>query len=391
MTAPRTHTDWTGVAQAAALELLGEPARRTRREWRWGSHGSFRLVLDTGRWRDFEAGRGGGAIDLVEHLQEMDRTAALEWLRGRGHLDPRPPQNGPGAPESRFSKYNRPRLPQEPEMPPKTAPGATPWHLQAWARSQSIPSASEHPARRWMAARNLWRPEIPVPGVLRWEPPGRQHTGAGNILALIAPPAAWTAAWPGMPAIQALQRIAVDRGGAPALDRPADAGGLGKRSLGPTAGGIVVIGCPLLDEALDPVRVAEGVADTLALASRYPGPAVATVGTEGMRDGALAAWLATAPAGVVVHADADAGKDGRAPPGPAAARALCRAIEDAGGQARAVFAPAGKDAADTARERPFAPLEEGWLDFARTLRDTTDWPRWEIARQAANVFAEVDR
>ena len=166
-----------------------------------------------------------------------------------------------------------------------------------------------------MAARNLWRPEIPVPGVLRWEPPGRQHPGAGNILALIAPPAAWPAFWPGLPAIQALQRIAVDRDGAPALDRPADAGGLGKRSLGPTAGGIVVIGCPLLDEALDPVRVAEGVADTLALASRYPGPAVATVGTEGMRDGALAAWLATAPAGVVVHADADAGKDGQGPAG----------------------------------------------------------------------------
>lgn len=391
MTAPRTHTDWTGVAQAVALELLGEPARRTRREWRWGNHGSFRLVLDTGRWRDFEAGRGGGAIDLVEHLQGMDRTAALDWLRGRGHLEPRPPQIATGAPESRFSKDNRPRVPQEPQMPPKTAPGATVWHLQAWARSQSIPSASEHPARRWLAARNLWRPELPFPNLLRWQAPGHQHTGAGSILTLIASPAAWTASWPELPSPQAVQRIAVGGDGTPALDRPADAGGLGKRSLGPTAGGIVVIGCPLLDEALDPVRVAEGVADTLALASRYPSPAVATVGTEGMRDGALAAWLATAPAGVVVHADADAGKDGRAPPGPAAARALCRAIEDAGGQARAVFAPAGKDAADAARERPFAPLEEGWLDFARTLRDTTDWPRWEIARQAANVFAEVDR
>ena len=403
------------MAQAVALELLGEPARRTRREWRWGSRGSFRLVLDTGRWRDFEAGRGGGAIDLVEHLQGMDRTAALDWLRTRGHLDPRPPQVAHGTPKSRFSRDTRPRLPQEPGTPRNTAPGATTWHIQAWLGSHPIPPTPEHPGRRWMAARNLWRPEIPVPGVLRWEPPGRQHTGAGNILALIAPPAAWTASWPGLPSSQALQRIAVGGDGAPALDRPADAGGLGKRSLGPTAGGIVVIGCPLLDEALDPVRVAEGVADALALASRYPGPAVATAGTEGMRDGALAlasrypgpavatagtegmrdgalaAWLATAPAGVVVHADADAGKDGRAPPGPAAARALCRAIEDAGGQARAVFAPAGKDAADTARERPFAPLEEGWLDFARTLRDTTDWPRWEIARQAANVFAEVDR
>ena len=390
MTAPRTHTDWTGVAQAVALELLGEPARRTRREWRWGSRGSFRLVLDTGRWRDFEAGRGGGAIDLVEHLQGMDRTAALDWLRGRGHLDPRPPQIALEPLRAVFQRTTAPDC-----LKSRKCPGNGPWRdcvaHPGMGPLPIHPSRPEHPARRWMAARNLWRPEIPVPGVLRWEPPGRQHTGAGNILALIAPPAAWTTSWPELPSIQALQRIAVDRDGAPALDRPADAGGLGKRSLGPTAGGIVVIGCPLLDEALDPVRVAEGVADTLALASRYPGPAVATVGTEGMRDGALAAWLATAPAGVVVHADADAGKDGRAPPGPAAARALCRAIEDAGGQARAVFAPAGKDAADTARERPFAPLEEGWLDFARTLRDTTDWPRWEIARQAANVFAEVDR
>ena len=109
MTTPRTHTDWTSVAQAVALELLGEPVRRTRREWRWGNHGSFQLVLDTGRWRDFEAGRGGGAIDLVEHLQGMDRAAALDWLRDRGHLEPRPPSNATGAPESRFPKDRRPR------------------------------------------------------------------------------------------------------------------------------------------------------------------------------------------------------------------------------------------------------------------------------------------
>ena len=168
-------------------------------------------------------------------------------------------------------------------------------------------------------------------------------------------------------------------------------GGLGKRSLGPTSGGIVVIGCPLLEESLYPVRVAEGVADALALASRYPGPAVATVGTEGMRQETLAVWLATAPAGVVVHSDADEGRDGKAPAGPTAARALCRSIEDAGGQAQALFSAIGKDAADAAKEKPFLPPEEGWLDLARTLRETTDWPRWEIARYATNVFSEVDR
>jgi hypothetical protein len=42
-------------------------------------------------------------------------------------------------------------------------------------------------------------------------------------------------------------------------------------------------------------------------------------------------------------------------------------------------------------ERPFVAPEEGWLDLARTLRETTDWPRWEIARHAANVFSEVEQ
>ena len=37
-----------------------------------------------------------------------------------------------------------------------------------------------------------------------------------------------------------------------------------------SAGGIVVIGCPLLAEPLYPVRVDEGSADALAMASRYP-------------------------------------------------------------------------------------------------------------------------
>ena len=391
MTTSPTYTDWARIAQAVALELLGEPTRRTRQEWRWGNHGSFRLVLDTGRWRDFEAGRGGGAIDLVEHLQRMDRPAALEWLQARRYLEPRLSQDTPRGPESRSLNADSPRLPQPSGRPSKSPSGAIPWHCRTWRGGRSIPLDHGHPARCWMAARNLWRPEIPSPSLLRWQPSDQRHTGAGNILALIAAPAAWTSSWPELPPPQAVQSIAVEREGRPALDRPAAIGGLSKRSLGPTSGGIVVIGCPLLEESLYPVRVAEGVADALALASRYPGPAVATVGTEGMRQKPLAVWLATAPAGVVVHADADESRDGRAPAGPSAARALCRGIEEAGGQAHALFAAAGKDAAEAAMERLFVAPEEGWLDLARTLRETTDWPRWEIARHAANVFSEVEQ
>ena len=55
---------------------------------------------------------------------------------------------------------------------------------------------TDHPAWHWLNARNLWRPEFPLPSCLRWLPasahwPGRgQHTGAGSIVALAALPRA---------------------------------------------------------------------------------------------------------------------------------------------------------------------------------------------------------
>ena len=84
------------------------------------------------------------------------------------------------------------------------------------------------------------------------------------------------------------------------------------------------------------------MADALALASRYPGPAVATLGTSGMGDGELAEWLATCRQGITIHADADEA-------GERKARALRRQIiREAGGQVAAVKPVRGKDAADAA-------------------------------------------
>lgn len=253
--------------------------------------------------------------------------------------------------------------------------------------TKQIPTDPTHPARRWLAARNLWRPELPPPGVLRWLPAethyqGRgQHTGAGSLVALAAPPLAWSVAWPALPPLQAVQLIAVDALGTPALDRPEDSGGLGKRSIGATTGAIVLFGYPNLASALEPVRVAEDLADALALATRYPGAAVATLGTSTMAGEELAAWLATCPAGVAVHADGDAGGEG-------APRQLRRNIRAAGGTARALLPARGKDAAEAASAAPFGPLPDGWIDYAKTLQETTDWPRWEIARQAVTLLTE---
>ena len=145
------------------------------------------------------------------------------------------------------------------------------------------------------------------------------------------------AEWPGLPAPSGVQIISVDEGGHPALDRPADRGGLSKRTLGIANGAVLIIGNPILSETITPVRVAEGLADSLAIAARYEGPVVAMAGTSGMRNPELAVWLATAPAGVIIHADSDEARAGRAPAGTTAAGCLRQGIADSGGAASAVY------------------------------------------------------
>ena len=143
-----------------------------------------------------------------------------------------------------------------------------------------------------------------------------------------------------------------------------------------------MFGCPDLSAAIEPVRVAEGLADALALASRYSGPAIATLGTATMAGQSLGSWLATCSAGVTVHADADGS-------GEAAARKLRRHVLAANGTASARMPACGKDAGEAAAANPFGPLPEEWTAYAATLIETTGWPRWEVARQAVTTLSEL--
>ena len=106
-----------------------------------------------------------------------------------------------------------------------------------------------------------------------------------------------------------------------------------------------------MGDAEAPVRVAEGVADALALAARFPGPAIASMGDAGMNVDGFAGWLAWSGSGVVIHADNDNA-------GQAAARRLCGAVLFHGGTARAVLPPEGKDAGVVAGDNPFLPLTQ---------------------------------
>ena len=371
-----TAPDWNSVTEVAARQLKGEPNARlsNRRELRWGSHGSFKLAIAgqaIGSWYDWEARKGGrGALQLVEYLLGMDREGALNWLRQRGHLDRRLNEPVPPRPNSNST-----------EDGPKTDRSTLARGI--WLSSEAIPKDSSHPARRWFENRHLWRQELPAPPVLRWKTAHGTHAGAGSIVALLASPEAWASAWPSLPTPTAVQVINIDEGGDSCLDRPADRGGLNKRTMGAANGAVSVIGNPVLGEAVMPVRIAEGMADALAIAARYDGPVVTMCGTSGMRNPTLAAWLATAPSGAVIHADADQGGEGRAPAGTTAAGTLRQAIASSGGNASAVYPPEGfKDAAEAAQAAGFSPLIEDWIEYARTLAEITDWPRWEIARVA---------
>ena len=89
-------TDLRALMRDVARKLLGDPPRRTAREWRYGSKGSLKINLESGTWKDFESDEGGGVRALVCRELSLDRSKAVEWLIQEGFLEkgsPRRPQN----------------------------------------------------------------------------------------------------------------------------------------------------------------------------------------------------------------------------------------------------------------------------------------------------------
>ena len=366
--------DWPPLIRQAALSVLGEPAKRHRGEWRYRSRGSLVVHVEgprAGTWKDFEGDNGGGVLDFLEHFLGLDHARAFAWLASSL------------SPQSSHRTIHRPG-------PAADAKNRLNLVRALWAASVPIPTSPDHPARRWLFRRKLWWPELPLPPAVRWLDARGPHTGLGSIIAQAASPSAWLGAWPQLPLPVAVQLVHVDADGGPALDRPTEKGGLMKRTYGPVRGAVLIIGDPRLGETLTPARVAEGLADTLALASRHEGPVICMFGTSGLKSPALAEWLAGTPNGVLVHSDRDSPKDGLPPGGRRAAATLWLAIRDAGGTAEIVPPGVGfKDVADEAAAgADLPPLSEEWVGYARTLAEMhPDWPRAEIARISAIATA----
>ena len=387
--APAPQGDFIRIAPAVAERLLGEPSSRTAREWRWGRKGSFRLKLDTGAWDDFEAGEGGGVLALVMREERLDKAGAISWLESHGFLSS---PSGRGKTHADGAAYGKAIPTESPYSPANSAGSAmTPERrvkgvLRSIRRQITpIADAPERPVRRWMAKRNLWRPELPLPPSLRWMPADAPlfrgaHSGAGAVVFPLAPIDAWREAYPATPSPIAVQLVCIDEDG----ERADYANSQGNRVDKPKFGSARLAVWTIGDVRGDSVSLCEGAADALALAAREPDPVIATLSTPRPPT----AWKDALSSFdfVTLWPDMDEeDKLGRRP-GTDAAKALARARMLAGQGVEVMGVRVGKDAADAARETPLVDIDAAELHrFAQEL-EAEGMTRFEALRYASTIL-----
>ena len=301
MTPCRERFDFATLADPVARALLGEPNPRmtTATELRFGRHGSLSVRLDSGQWFDFEAGAGGGVLDLVTRVRGGDRAAAARWLGAEGFTDPVRARERVSAP-----------------CPAGRAGGAG----EGWTTANECPWK----ASRRDCARRLWESTRPIAGTIAAA--YLASRGVENIArarSLRSHPSISHPGAPGrrFPALVAgvqdtagrfmgIQRTYLDG------PRKADLDPV-RASLGSLAGGAVRIAPGPRWELL----LGEGIETTAAavLVLDWPGAAWATLGTSGLR----AVVLPESVRRVVIAADRDPG-------GLRAAVALAERLESEG-------------------------------------------------------------
>ena len=280
---------------------------------------------------------------------------------------------------ARFGELMRAVWGDDPRPPPPGNPApprrsTLPYARKLWARSEPVPFDALHPARLWLGGTAghgpLWRPDVPLPSAVRWIPSRRRD--GGSLVAAIAPWVSWRLAWPALPVVDGVQLVFIAGDGMPAKDRK----GKPKRSYGELAGGACLIGNPGTDER---VGIVEGVADALAVASRFPCTVAGVMGTPGFRSPETVAALLDAFQ-VEIWADQDG-------PGAEAAAVLREALAGRGVQVMARTVSHGKDPA--AAGGPFPCVDGALLDVEAARGAADGLPLAEARRLAAALLMEA--
>ena len=344
---------WPRLAPAIARALLGQPTRATRRELRYGRKGSLRIDLKAGTFHDFESGRGGGMLDLIQHLKGGDRQSAWHWLETHGMVS---------------ARGNRAPPPHAPEPQPERAqPEAPSADRDAQARNaasrlwQKAIWTNTGPLRTYLTGRGCWCPDDPIPALVRWvateviqdwhwNPLFPVEAGGGMIVAFTDATSS----------VAAVQIEALTTTGHRCRPR-------WRKSRGRIAGSAFRI------PGKGPIAVCEGPVDALAIRTWMGCEAWAAGGAGNMA--ALTHQLIATGRRIEVYADGD-------PAGRRSAQAIADPVRLAGMACRIHTAGAGAD--------PASELSEAWSERAAIIEANEDCPRRAAEMQAWKILKTDD-
>ena len=125
-------TDFAGLIEGVARELLGEPNKRLskKNDLRFGQHGSLSVRTDKGTFYDNEAKEGGGVLALIAKETGASGALAIEWLQDHGfpvETHERPAKQVRRAPEPNGNGHD----PRDEAPAPEARSGATQGEVEA--------------------------------------------------------------------------------------------------------------------------------------------------------------------------------------------------------------------------------------------------------------------
>jgi putative DNA primase/helicase len=227
-----------------ARSLLGEPNAKqsNRRELRYGTHGSFRVILagrKRGRWNDFESGERGDLLDLIRREQRCSLGEACDWTR-----------NWLGIRQD-DAKPARPALAPKPKPEPEDDTARSRYSLRIFFNEAEPIIGSSYEV--YFAERRIDLAAVPdLHGVLRWHPCCPWGAGGATRPCIIA---LWTDIISGAP--RAIHRRPITAHGEK-IDR--------WRALGPTLGCVIRLWSD--DWVEQGLVLGEGIETTLTAATR---------------------------------------------------------------------------------------------------------------------------
>ncbi len=162
-----------------ALNLLGAPNKKlsTRDELRFGNKGSMSVNIggtEPGVWFDHEAAKGGGALELVQHIRHCDLKEACAWADDWLGLTPLP---APPRPPRKQKGDRAPAAEPEISVSPPAEPPSAPTEFAAKVANIIVQSgpAQGTPAEIYLRSRRI---TMPLPQSIRYREGAIRQYGA---------------------------------------------------------------------------------------------------------------------------------------------------------------------------------------------------------------------